>query len=69
MKQKFIHEVVSDCLDIIKIFKDFPYPKQMRVVLIGPRGSGRNTQAKLIAKKLNLVHSTDTVVSIRDTCL
>ncbi|GJQ88255.1 hypothetical protein Trydic_g13243 [Trypoxylus dichotomus] len=56
LKQRLIHEVVAECITTLKNIKRLGCPKHLRVVILGPRGSGRNTQAKLIAQKLNLVH-------------
>lgn len=52
-----MHEVVTECVTVLKNMKRLGCPKQARVVILGPRGSGRKTQAKLIAQKLDLVHS------------
>nr|XP_022920611.1 adenylate kinase 8-like [Onthophagus taurus] len=56
LRQRFIHEVVKECIDVIKILKSIGCPKQIRCVILGPRGSGRKTQAKLLVQKFNFVH-------------
>ncbi|KAF7272339.1 hypothetical protein GWI33_014888 [Rhynchophorus ferrugineus] len=62
---KSLHEIIAgnkdlpslakDCADVIKIHK---HVKRVmpRVVILGPRGSGRKTQAKLLTELLGLVH-------------
>ncbi|KAI4458303.1 adenylate kinase [Holotrichia oblita] len=56
LKQRLIHEVVAEVISVVKNMKRLGCPKQLRVVILGPRGSGRNTQAALIAQKLGLIH-------------
>ncbi|VEN43191.1 unnamed protein product [Callosobruchus maculatus] len=47
-------KIVQDCLELCKVRKAVK-PIQPRVLIIGPRGSGRKTQAKLLAEKLGLI--------------
>lgn len=56
MGQRNINEIVDECLQLIKIKKGFGGPKPPRVVILGPRGCGRKTQAKMLAENLNLIH-------------
>lgn len=44
-------------MQLIKIRQGIA-PLKPRVLIIGPRGSGRNTQAKLLMQHLNLVHGS-----------
>lgn len=53
---RLIHEVVAKLVEVINIRDGFGGPLKPRVVIIGPRGSGRKTQAKLLERTLKLVH-------------
>lgn len=57
MQERDIEEIVLECVDLIKLRTGFGGPCQPRVLILGPRGCGRKTQAKLLAESLNLVHS------------
>ncbi|KAK5650447.1 hypothetical protein RI129_001476 [Pyrocoelia pectoralis] len=54
--QKSMDEVVEECYEHIKARKGFGGPKQPRIVLLGPRGCGRKTQARLLEENLNIIH-------------
>ncbi|KAB0801640.1 hypothetical protein PPYR_03826 [Photinus pyralis] len=54
--EKSIEEVVEECYEHIKIQKGFGGPKQPRIVILGPRGCGRKTQARLLEENLNVIH-------------
>ncbi|KAF5286400.1 hypothetical protein FQA39_LY16320 [Lamprigera yunnana] len=56
LNQKNLYEVVEECYQHIKVKKNFGGPKQPRIVLLGPRGCGRKTQARLLEENLNLIH-------------
>ncbi|XP_017776127.1 PREDICTED: adenylate kinase 8 [Nicrophorus vespilloides] len=51
-----IHDVVSKCVELISIERIEDGPKQPRIVLLGPRGCGRKTQARLLQSKLDIIH-------------
>ncbi|KAJ8911093.1 hypothetical protein NQ315_000553 [Exocentrus adspersus] len=55
LDKKNLREIARECVAQSKIRKNIK-PIKPRVILIGPRGSGRKTQAKLLAKHLNIVH-------------
>lgn len=55
MGQRGLHEIVSEALELIKIRKGLA-PIKPRILIIGPRGSGRKTQADMLAEKLKVVH-------------
>ncbi|KAJ8955052.1 hypothetical protein NQ314_006930 [Rhamnusium bicolor] len=50
-----VPEIVFECIELSKIRKASK-PVRPRVIIIGPRGSGRKTQAKLLAENLDIVH-------------
>lgn len=50
-----LSEVVDKIIQIIKIRKGIA-PIKPRVVIVGPRGSGRSTQAELLQNHLGVVH-------------
>ncbi|KAK4883554.1 hypothetical protein RN001_006873 [Aquatica leii] len=56
LERKSIFEIVEECYEYIKIKKGVGGPKQPRIVLLGPRGCGRKTQARLLEENLNLIH-------------
>lgn len=51
-----IMDVVTRCLEVIKIKKGHRGPIKPRIALIGPRGSGRKTQAQLLMKTNGMIH-------------
>lgn len=51
-----MHEIITEIMELSKIRKGIA-PMKPRVLLIGPRGSGRKTQAKMLADSMKLVHS------------
>lgn len=53
---RVLTEVVNECVSVTKI-RPGPNLVKPRIVLLGPRGSGRKTQAKLLSESLKLVHS------------
>lgn len=55
MGKRKLDEVVEEITRLIKIRKGIA-PIKPRVLIIGPRGSGRNTQAELLKNHLGLVH-------------
>ncbi|XP_019877492.1 adenylate kinase 8 [Aethina tumida] len=55
IKQKSMEDIVNECINISKCFRGPKFIKP-RIILIGPRGSGRRTQAQLISSKLGVVH-------------
>ncbi|KAL3277657.1 hypothetical protein HHI36_013003 [Cryptolaemus montrouzieri] len=55
LKQLTPEEVGNNCIEIIKCRKG-KISITPRVVLLGPRGSGRKTQGRLLAKTMNVVH-------------
>ncbi|XP_045469391.1 adenylate kinase 8 [Harmonia axyridis] len=55
LKQMSPDEVAKTCIELMKI-RGGKISITPRVLIIGPRGSGRKTQAKLLAKTLNIVH-------------
>lgn len=46
------------------VLKEDPAPLKLRVLILGPRGSGRKTQAKLLEKNMKVVYSNIISVSI-----
>ncbi|XP_072392177.1 adenylate kinase 8-like [Diabrotica undecimpunctata] len=52
---RHITEIIAEIIEVSKIRK-LLRPIQPRVVILGPRGSGRKTQAELLAYNLNLVN-------------
>lgn len=48
-------EVVDEIMQLIKIRKGIA-PMKPRVLIVGPRGSGRNTQAEMLQNHLDIVH-------------
>ncbi|KAF5270365.1 hypothetical protein FQR65_LT05553 [Abscondita terminalis] len=54
--QKNIFQTVEECYEHIKVKKGLGGPKQPRILLIGPRGCGRKTQARFLEENLNLIH-------------
>lgn len=55
IQQRSLQEIVMECVSILNI-KPAKYPIKPRVLILGPRGSGRKTQAKLLAENLGLIH-------------
>lgn len=51
-----LETLVTKCVELICIEHIEKGPKQPRIVLIGPRGCGRKTQAKLLAEKLKIIY-------------
>lgn len=56
MNEKSLKEIVDDCMELVNIKQRCKAPVIPRICLVGPRGSGRKTQAKLLAKTFNLIH-------------
>ncbi|GLV31093.1 uncharacterized protein CBL_12166 [Carabus blaptoides fortunei] len=56
MNKKTVEEIVGDCVELVNIKQRCKAPIIPRICLVGPRGSGRKTQAKLLAKTFNLIH-------------
>lgn len=54
LNEKQLHEIVSECIDISRIRKSDKAIKP-RIILLGPRGSGRKVQAKMLAQTFNIV--------------
>lgn len=54
--KSFIHDVVTKCIQLMNVRDGYGGPIRPRVVILGPRGSGRKTQAKLLAETMNLVY-------------
>lgn len=50
-----LREVVEEVMSLIKIRKGIA-PIKPRVLIIGPRGSGRRSQALMLQDHLNIVH-------------
>lgn len=48
------------CMQMMSIKEDAP-PLQLRVLIIGPRGSGRKTQARLLEKEMKLVYGKNKI--------
>lgn len=55
LQQKQISDVVGEIIQLSKNTRILS-PGVRRVVILGPRGSGRRTQAKLLEQQLGLVH-------------
>nr|XP_023027694.1 adenylate kinase 8 [Leptinotarsa decemlineata] len=55
LEHRQVLEVAASCVELLKIRKTLK-PIVPRVIIVGPRGSGRKTQAKLISSSLNIVH-------------
>ncbi|KAG5875305.1 hypothetical protein JTB14_028455 [Gonioctena quinquepunctata] len=55
LEERQLLDVVPECIELFKIRKALK-PIVPRVVILGPRGSGRKTQANAIAETFNLVH-------------
>ncbi|KAK9884485.1 hypothetical protein WA026_007327 [Henosepilachna vigintioctopunctata] len=55
LKQLTSQEVADNCIEFITGRKG-KIVITPRIILLGPRGSGRRTQAKLLAKVMNVVH-------------
>ncbi|XP_025991829.1 adenylate kinase 8 isoform X3 [Solenopsis invicta] len=53
---KTIQALGKDCATLMKIRKHYGTPSLFRIVLMGPRGSGRRSLAKYIAERFDLVH-------------
>lgn len=53
--------MTDECLQLIGIKRRYNAPIIPRVLILGPRGSGRKTQAKLLAKKFNLIYSKSNI--------
>ncbi|CAG2060905.1 unnamed protein product, partial [Timema podura] len=53
---KSMERVVEDCVLLIRLMKHCGAPSLPRIVLLGPRGAGKRTQAKLLRDRFNLVH-------------
>lgn len=49
-------DVLVQCLNLQKVRKGHGGPIKPRIILIGPRGSGRKTQAKLLMETNDIVH-------------
>ncbi|XP_044258974.1 adenylate kinase 8 [Tribolium madens] len=54
-QQRSLSEIVTECIEILNI-KPAKYAIKPRVLILGPRGSGRKTQAKLLVEGLGLIH-------------
>ncbi|KAJ3643309.1 hypothetical protein Zmor_026030 [Zophobas morio] len=55
IQQRTLQDIVIECVEILTI-KPAKYAIKPRVLILGPRGCGRKTQAKLLSQGLNLVH-------------
>lgn len=54
---EIISDVVTRCIELIKIKEENGGPRVPRLLILGPRGCGRKTQAKLLEANMALVHS------------
>ena len=55
--EKDQNEVANDLARMLRIrYKNDAPRRPPRVILLGPPGSGRSTQAKIISKRFGLVH-------------
>jgi Adenylate kinase and related kinases len=57
VKDKTMEEISVDCFKLIQVLKHNGEAMLPRVALIGPRGSGKKTQAKLLRKRFGLIPS------------
>lgn len=55
LNKRNIVDVIQECAELSKMRSNVK-PIKPRLVIIGPRGSGRKTQARLLTKNLNIVH-------------
>ncbi|KAJ9584034.1 hypothetical protein L9F63_021611, partial [Diploptera punctata] len=55
LKNGNMEQLCADCLKLVEVLKHNGEAMLPRVVIIGPRGSGKKTQASLIAKRFGLV--------------
>ncbi|KAL6260647.1 hypothetical protein P5V15_008166 [Pogonomyrmex californicus] len=53
---KTIQDLGKNCAELMKVKRHYGAPSLFRIVLIGPRGSGRRSLAKHISEKFNLVY-------------
>ncbi|CAH0552930.1 unnamed protein product [Brassicogethes aeneus] len=55
LQQKSLDKIIIECVNASKL-RSGPNFIKPRIIIFGPRGSGRKTQARMLAAKLNLVY-------------
>lgn len=63
MQEKLLDAVIAECVRVLQI-KPAKYAIKPRVLILGPRGSGRKTQARLLASNLNIIYGNYLLFSV-----